>query len=125
MSNDIIHKNIQTYLKKRKFTLLDYQNDVIEQFSKHKHGIIEAPTGRGKTMALFLAILNHYLNQGKDETSLKMIWITPMRALATDTFQQLESAIHQIAPELILMQRTSDSTSYQKQKVKEKCFSFL
>ena len=110
----MIHPKIYDYLNQRGYSLLDFQKKVIETFQNSDHGLIKAPTGRGKTLALFFAICNDLLISKPK----KIIWVTPMRALVSDTYQQLERAKASIVPSLKIMQRTSDTTAYQKSKIK-------
>ena len=74
------------FLDQQDIQLLPYQEEVIQTFQKDTNGIIEAPTGRGKTLAMALAIIH---DAQEKNIRPKMVWVTPMRALARYTAHQL------------------------------------
>ena len=80
-------------------------------------GLIHAPTGFGKTYAVWAGVLGHLHRAGGSgsgsssaaNAGLQVLWITPMRALAADTFQ----ALGRFAPEAFsLGLRTGDTSSH-------------
>lgn len=57
-----------------------------------KHGLLNAPTGSGKTYALWVAIVLNYVKNNPDykkkpKKGLKAIWITPLRSLSNEIEQ--------------------------------------
>ena len=113
---------INTFLKKKKLQLLPYQEETINTYLKHSNGIIQAPTGRGKTMAIALAIINDCIKQNKKP---KILWVTPMRALVRDTATQLTALFEAFYSDIKIVLRTSDSTSYQKKKARDNQWNIL
>ena len=62
----------------------------MECLFKGYSGLIHAPTGTGKTLAACLGPFIENLNDfSKVTRGLRVIWITPMRALASDTEKSL------------------------------------
>ena len=118
----MIHKAIQAYFDQKGYLFLDYQKELILHFDGQAQGIVEAATGRGKTLAMLMAVLNQGLISGKPQ---KMLWITPMRALSNDTALQIQAAVEAIMPHLKVMLRTGDSTAYQKTKVRQSDWDIL
>ncbi|MEL7147256.1 MAG: ligase-associated DNA damage response DEXH box helicase, partial [Bacteroidota bacterium] len=60
-----------------------FQEEVWEAFAQQKSGLLNAPTGSGKTYALWIpAVLEH--DHQKKKKGLKVLWVTPLRALAKD-----------------------------------------
>ena len=106
---------INDYVRSQSISLLPYQQQAIETFAKKPHGIIEAPTGRGKTLAIALAIIHECMQSNKTP---KVLWVTPMRALARDTAAQLTDIFTFFYPDISVLLRTSDSSSYQKKKAR-------
>ena len=91
---------INDYLKTKHITLLPYQQRTIEAFEEHAYGLVEAPTGRGKTLAIALSIVQDALKKNKRP---KVLWVTPMRALARDTTQQLEEILSYFFKDIALI----------------------
>lgn len=60
-------------------------------------GLIHAPTGTGKTYAVWMGPLLEYLEQidtlPVGEIPLRVLWITPLRALASDTTDSLQTPL--------------------------------
>ncbi|MEO7072274.1 MAG: DEAD/DEAH box helicase, partial [Rhodanobacter sp.] len=83
----------------------------------HGHnGLIHAPTGTGKTLAavggpLIEAVLN-------PQTGLQLLWITPLRSLATDTAQHLATAVAAMDVPWRVLRRTGDSSASERAKLR-------
>ena len=65
--------------------------------------LIAAPTGSGKTLAAFLAAIDALVREGltgplPDET--RVLYVSPLRALASDIEANLQTPLHEIAAEL-------------------------
>ncbi|MCO5725099.1 ligase-associated DNA damage response DEXH box helicase [Robiginitalea marina] len=72
-----------------------FQEQTWQAFLQGKHGLLNAPTGSGKTYALWFPILLHYLREFPDarerpRPGLKAIWVTPLRALSQEIRQSAE-----------------------------------
>jgi ATP-dependent Lhr-like helicase len=87
------------------------------------HGLIHAPTGTGKTYAAWLGPLSRWIDQHGDTSStslhpppLQVIWITPLRALAGDTTENLLNAIVELNLPWTVELRTGDTSSSVKQR---------
>lgn len=111
MTNDIL-----SWYKVKKWKPLPFQVEAWDRFSEGKSGLISVPTGAGKTYAAYLPALNKlHQNPGK---GLKILYITPLKALAKD----LESALLQPIIDLELPyrveKRTGDTTATKKAKQK-------
>jgi len=99
--------------------VFDFQRDAWQAWHNGESGLIHSPTGSGKTLAAWLGPLQAALNEfalATDSTALqhiglRVLWITPLRALATDTEQSLRTAA--IAHELPIRieARTGDTAS--------------
>jgi len=113
---------INSFFTSKKIKPLPYQQQSINAYNKNKHGLIDAPTGRGKTLAMALAIISSAQKNKKKPT---ILWVTPMRALARDTTAQLKSIFEFFYPDINIVLRTSDSTSYQKQKARKSNWDIL
>jgi ATP-dependent Lhr-like helicase len=89
LKNSKGYKVLRAWLKSKDWKLAQFQADAIEAFFAGKSGLINAPTGSGKTYSLWFPVLINYINTTKDyqtkpEKGLQVIWVTPLRALAKD-----------------------------------------
>jgi ATP-dependent Lhr-like helicase len=55
-------------------------------------GLVHAPTGTGKTLAAWLGALARSRALGADD-GLRVVWLTPLKALAADTVRALETPL--------------------------------
>ena len=67
----------------------DFQLEAWRAYLDGFSGLVNAPTGSGKTYSLLMPILLEYINdhpdhQKKKEAGLQAIWITPIRALSKE-----------------------------------------
>ena len=65
-----------------------------------EHTLIAAPTGSGKTLAAFLACIDRLLTEAIDSPlndELRVLYVSPLRALSNDMHRNLEVPLEQIA----------------------------
>ncbi len=73
-----------------------FQEQAWAQMMEERSGLVNAPTGTGKTYSVFLGAVIHFINQhpddyqSKSKNGLQLIWITPLRALAKDIGRAME-----------------------------------
>ena len=75
-----------------------YQEQAWQLICEHKSGLVNAPTGTGKTFSVFLGAVINYINQHpenfkKKKNGLQLIWVTPLRALAKDIGRAMEEVL--------------------------------
>jgi ATP-dependent Lhr-like helicase len=104
------YKQVMMWLKLNKKKPFQFQKDAWQYYAEGYSGLVNAPTGFGKTYSLFLAAVIEELNsreinsKSKEKkkiavkTGLKLIWITPLRSLAKD----LARAMREVCMELDL-----------------------
>ena len=96
--------------------VFDFQRDAWKAWHEGKSGLIHSPTGSGKTLAAWLGpvqaamMANHASDESPDNAGLKVLWITPLRALATDTRNALEAASEGLGANLTVDIRTGDTS---------------
>ena len=92
-----------------------------------EHTLIAAPTGSGKTLAAFLAHIDRLYRRAEHETlpdGIDVIYVSPLKALVADIYENLERPLQEIAavakrmgrraPEIRVGMRTGDTPSSQR-----------
>ena len=99
-----------------------YQREVWSAYRAGESGLVHAPTGTGKTYAVWFAALLRWLAAGDGSEAaeratppLRVLWITPLRALSSDTVRALDRTIEDLDLPWRVEARTGD-TSYSKKK---------
>jgi ATP-dependent Lhr-like helicase len=89
--NDII----QTWYQAKNWRQYPFQAELAQAYFDGYNGILNAPTGSGKTYAMWIPVLAGFMsgkNRGLQQPGLKVLWITPLRALAKDICNALQQA---------------------------------
>lgn len=98
-----------------------FQKNAWTAFLSGKNGLLNAPTGSGKTYALWFPIVLQYIAQNPDyknkhKKGLKAIWITPLRALSQEIKQSAERVAQDLGTQLTVGIRTGDTSTSERQK---------
>jgi ATP-dependent Lhr-like helicase len=102
----------QSWLAARGWRPFEFQCDVWRAIAHGASGMLHATTGSGKTYAVWLGMLGELLRRHppcRGAEPLRAIWLTPMRALASDTTRALAQPLADLAPEWTIGQRTGDT----------------
>lgn len=102
-----------------------FQTQTWTAFLQGKNGLLNAPTGSGKTYALWIPVILDYMKNNPDyktkhKPGLKAIWITPLRALATEIKQAAERVADDLETGLTVGVRTGDTSASERSKQKNK-----
>lgn len=90
---------LNTWLQSRDMTPFLFQQQAWQAILNRESGLVNAPTGCGKTYSVFLGALIDFINQHpsqyqtKKNNGLQLLWITPLRALAKDIGRAMEEVI--------------------------------
>ena len=80
---------LRHWFEQRGWKPLPFQKETWQAYAAGKSGLIHAPTGLGKTLAAWLGpVMAH-----GEESGLRVLWITPLRALAADTVRSLQEVV--------------------------------
>ena len=97
-------------MAQKDFAPFTFQLETWEKFYKNYSGMVVAPTGFGKTYSVFLAVIIDFLNYPeKYGDGLKLLWITPLRALAKDIAKAMKEAIDEIGLDWSVGVRNGDT----------------
>ncbi len=90
------------WLKKNDRTPFAFQQQTWQHILNGKSGLVNAPTGFGKTYSVFLGALIQFINDNpknylsKKNNGLQLLWITPLRALAKDIARAMNEVIEDL-----------------------------
>lgn len=85
----------------------EFQREVWQAYREGKSGLIHSATGTGKTFAAWLGPVS----EADNSPGLKVLWITPLRALSNDTQRSLEFPLADLAPGWKVEGRTGDTST--------------
>jgi ATP-dependent helicase Lhr and Lhr-like helicase len=120
------YKVIQQWLQSKGLHPFSFQEETWQQVVDHQSGLVNAPTGCGKTFSVFLGTLIQFINQHpyqykqKTNNGLQLLWITPLRALAKDISRAMEEAINELGMEWKIGVRNGDTLTGERQRQKKK-----
>jgi ATP-dependent Lhr-like helicase len=118
------YKVIMQWLAGKGYKPFTFQTETWQCILNGKSGLVNAPTGTGKTFSVFLAGLIQFINshpaafQKKEKNGLQILWITPLRALAKDIGRAMEEVIDELEMKWKVGIRNGDTTISDRQKQK-------
>nr|WP_315396426.1 ligase-associated DNA damage response DEXH box helicase [uncultured Sphingobacterium sp.] len=124
MKKTVGYQKVVKWLKTRKRKPFPFQEETWASYLEGYSGLVNAPTGFGKTYSVFLASIIAYLNEEgngskrKGKLGLRVIWITPLRSLAKDLARAMEEALFQLDVDWRVGVRNGDTSVSEKQKQK-------
>lgn len=124
MKKTVGYQKVVKWLKSRKRKPFPFQEETWASYLEGYSGLVNAPTGFGKTYSVFLAPIIAYLNEEgngskrKGKLGLRVIWITPLRSLAKDLARAMEEALFQLDVDWRVGVRNGDTSVSEKQKQK-------
>jgi ATP-dependent helicase Lhr and Lhr-like helicase len=106
------------------WTPFDFQLEAWAAYGRGQSGLIHAPTGMGKSYAAWLGPLIEWTKAHPDPAAwatmtpepLRVLWITPLRALAADTANTLRTPLEELGLPWTVELRTGDTSSHVKQR---------
>jgi ATP-dependent Lhr-like helicase len=105
------------WAKKKGWTPFEFQVKTWEHFFTGDSGMVNAPTGSGKTYSLLLPILLEQKYKGG--SGITAIWISPIKALTREIATSAEAGITDLAMEAKVGLRTGDSSASERARQKK------
>jgi ATP-dependent helicase Lhr and Lhr-like helicase len=102
---------IDSWFASRGWQPAPFQRDAWAAFRAGRSGLIHASTGSGKTLAAWMGPLSMAIERGKNPGGLRVLWITPLRALAADTACNLREAVEGVGLDWRVETRTGDTSA--------------
>lgn len=102
----------EEWFASRGWTPFEFQREVWRAYLSGESGLIHAATGTGKTYAAWWGALLEYLNdrEARVAETLRVLWITPLRALAADTAEALIAPVDDLGIPWSVETRTGDTS---------------
>jgi ATP-dependent helicase Lhr and Lhr-like helicase len=108
---------LQPFFQAKGWQPFDFQKQTWDAYLAGKSGLLHAPTGLGKTLAVYLGPLAESLTTGP---GCKVLWLTPLRALAADTLRALREPLATLAPQFEAEARTGDTPAALRARLRKK-----
>ena len=102
-----------------------FQEEAWQHIARHESGLVNAPTGCGKTFSVFLGALINFINdypktyKEKKNSGLQLLWITPLRALAKDIGRAMEEVIEALSMNWKVAIRNGDTDTAERARQKK------
>ncbi len=115
---------VHDWFSNKGWTPFNWQKTAWKASMEGKSGLLNAPTGSGKTYALFMPAIMRWIEDHPEEfktrskNGLQLLWVTPLRALARDLEKAMQSVLNDLEIPWEVQRRTGDVSSSVKQKQK-------
>ena len=115
---------IRSWYQSRGITPFDFQEETWEHILQSHSGLVNAPTGCGKTFSVFLGAVIQFINENPDNyktksyNHLRLLWISPLRALAKDIGRAMREVIEELGMQWQIGIRNGDTELNERAKQK-------
>ncbi len=102
-----------------------FQKEAWQYIINKESGLVNAPTGCGKTFSVFLGALIQFIDQHLDDfqqrkdNGLRLLWISPLRALAKDIGRAMELVIQETGLQWKVGIRNGDTNTAERVRQKK------
>ncbi|MEP6583270.1 MAG: DEAD/DEAH box helicase, partial [Ginsengibacter sp.] len=116
------YKIIHEWLHSKGYAPFAFQQETWQHIINKKSGLVNAPTGCGKTFSVFLGAIIDFINEhpknykSKNKSGLQLLWITPLRALAKDIGRAMEEVVSELGMAWKVGIRNGDTSISDRQK---------
>ncbi len=121
--------HLAQYFSRRGWTVFPFQGEVWRRALSGTSGLLHAVTGSGKTMAVWGAALARELQRRSVPTrkpgaepggGISVLWITPLRALSTDTVRAMRKSSEGVGLDWTIESRTGDTPTGTRARQRER-----
>ncbi|MFC4263717.1 ligase-associated DNA damage response DEXH box helicase [Ferruginibacter yonginensis] len=116
---------IKKWFHDKEIQPFDFQTKTWQQIQRNQSGLVNAPTGCGKTFAVFLGAIIQFIDAhptnytSKKNNGLQLLWVTPLRALATDIEKAMNAVVNELQIPWQIAVRNGDTTTSERAKQKK------
>lgn len=111
---------VALWFERKGLTISATQKRVSKAVAKGKSGLLNAPTGSGKTFAVAVPLVCAIQEDVKQAKATYILWITPLKALSYDTRDALQEVVKGFDLPWVVSVRNGDTTTSERQKIKRK-----
>jgi ATP-dependent Lhr-like helicase len=125
LKNTIGYRVVCDWLASQQRQPFSFQQETWQHIINGQSGLVNAPTGCGKTYSVFLGALIQFINehseyfQDKKNYGLQLLWITPLRALAKDIARAMEEVIEGLGMKWKIGIRNGDTDTAERARQKK------
>ncbi|MEH6618578.1 ligase-associated DNA damage response DEXH box helicase [Maribacter arcticus] len=124
MNREKLFNIAENWFQEQQWKPFKFQKDTWKAFLQGKNGLLNAPTGSGKTYALWFPIVLNYIENNLDyktkhKKGLKAIWITPLRALSQEIKQSAERITLDLGTQMTVGIRSGDTSTKERAQQKK------
>jgi ATP-dependent Lhr-like helicase len=124
MNREELFNIAENWFQEQQWKPFKFQKDTWKAFLQGKNGLLNAPTGSGKTYALWFPIVLNYIENNLDyktkhKKGLKAIWITPLRALSQEIKQSAERITLDLGTQMTVGIRSGDTSTKERAQQKK------
>lgn len=116
---------IRAWLKEQGRVPFDFQTEAWHKYSQGYSGLVNAPTGFGKTYSILLAVIIEHLNSNARAKGLQLLWITPLRSLAKDLARAMREVLQQLGLDWEVSVRNGDTPAAERARQKKNISQIL
>jgi ATP-dependent helicase Lhr and Lhr-like helicase len=115
---------IKDWFQSRGITPFDFQEETWDHILQSHSGLVNAPTGCGKTFSVFLGAIIRFINENpenyktKSHNHLQLLWISPLRALAKDIGRAMREVVGELGMQWQIGIRNGDTELNERAKQK-------
>jgi len=115
---------ISEWLADKGLRPFEFQRDTWQHIAKEQSGLVNAPTGFGKTFSVFLGALIDFINRypedykSRKKNGLQLLWVTPLKALGKDVARAMEEVVTELGMSWKVGIRNGDTSTEERAKQK-------
>src|SRR3954468_7434289 len=110
----------QDWFKLKKWKPFKFQQQTWQAIEEGRNGLLNSPTGSGKTFAIWFGILHHYYGnrkkKKKSDEGLHTLYITPLRALSKEILLATKQVSKDLDLDYKIALRTGDTSASEREK---------
>ncbi len=114
------HDIAQEWFSRNDWQPHKFQEDTWDAITNGYSGLLNAPTGFGKTYAIWFGVLQSYFARKKRPGGLHCLWLTPLRALSKEIHNATQRVSDELGLDYDIALRTGDTPQKERQKQKKK-----
>lgn len=122
-----MNRRLQRWFAAKAWRPFPFQREAVAAARRGESGLIHAPTGVGKTLAAWLPAIDTWLAAHPREADwpappapLRVLWLTPLRALSHDTVRALGEVVTELGLPWTVEGRTGDTSSASKARQRQR-----